>query len=126
MISEITSTSSARSLTKNGKANMNEEEFKLDSEDEDFADFDIDSTDPLYELSLFCEDKDHNLIEEHDLGEFQYLDEFAAGALEAVKSDIKTIYENFDDDRIKFITIEMNTVVKGEVIENVERIVYEF
>ena len=125
MISEITSTSSARCLMKNGKANMNEEEFKLDDE-EDFADFDIDSTDPLYELSLFCEDKDHNLIEEHDLGEFQYLDEFANGALEAVKSDIETIYENFDDDRIKFITIEMNTVVKGEVIENVERIVYEF
>lgn len=125
MISEITSTRSARSLMKNGKANMNEEEFKLDDE-EDFADFDIDSTDPLYELSLFCEDKDHNLIEEHDLGEFQYLDNFATGALEAVKSDINTIYENFDDDRIKFITIEMNTVVKGEVIENVERIVYEF
>lgn len=125
MISEITSTRSARFLMKNGKANMNEEEFKLDDE-EDFADFDIDSTDPLYELSLFCEDKDHNLIEEHDLGEFQYLDEFATGALEAVKSDIKTIYENFDDDRIKFITIEMNTVVKDEVIENVERIVYEF
>lgn len=125
MISEITSTSSARCLMKNGKANMNEEEFKLDDE-EDFADFDLDSTDPLYELSLFCEDKDHNLIEEHDLGEFQYLDNFATGALEAVKSDIKTIYENFDDDRIKFITIEMNTVVKGEVIENVERIVYEF
>ena len=125
MISEITSTRSARFLMKNGKANMNEEEFKLDDE-EDFADFDIDSTDPLYELSLFCEDKDHNLIEEHDLGEFQYLDEFATGALEAVKSDIKTIYENFDDDRIKFITIEMNTVVKDEIIENVERIVYEF
>ena len=111
---------------KNGKANMNEEENKLDSEDEDFADFDIDSTDPLYELWLFCEDKDHNLIEEHELGEFQYLDNFATGALEAVKSDINTIYENFDDDRIKFITIEMNTVVKDEVIENVERIVYEF
>ena len=125
MISEITSTSSARSLMKNWKANMNEEKFKLD-DDEDFADFDLDSTDPLYVLSLFCEDKDHNLIEEHELGEFQYLDEFANGALEAVKSDIKTIYENFDDDRIKFITIEMNTVVKDEVIENVERIVYEF
>ena len=104
---------------------MNEEEIKLDVE-EDFADFDLDSTDPLYELWLFCEDKDHNLIEEHELGEFQYLDNFATGALEAVKSDINTIYENFDDDRIKFITIEMNTVVKDEVIENVERIVYEF
>ena len=125
MISEITSTSSARFLMKNGNANMNEEEIKLDIE-EDFADFDLDSTDPLYELWLFCEDKDHNLIEEHELGEFQYLDNFATGALEAVKSDINTIYENFDDDRIKFITIEMNTVVKGEVIENVERIVYEF
>ena len=110
---------------KNGKANMNEEELTLDSE-EDFADFDLDSTDPLYVLCLFCEDKDHNLIEEHELGEFQYLDNFATGALEAVKSDIKTIYENFDDDRIKFITIEMNTVVRDEVIENVERIVYEF
>lgn len=116
---------SARFLMKNGKANMNEEENKLDIE-EDFADFDLDSTDPLYQLCLFCEDKDHNLIEEHELGEFQYLDEFANGALEAVKSDIDTIYENFDDDRIKFITIEMNTVVRDEVIENVERIVYEF
>ena len=116
---------SARFLMKNGKANMNKEENKLDIE-EDFADFDLDSTDPLYVLSLFCEDKDHSLIEEHELGEFQYLDEFATGALEAVKSDINTIYENFDDDRIKFITIEMNTVVKDEVIENVERIVYEF
>ena len=116
---------SARFLMKNGKANMNEEENKLDIE-EGFADFDLDSTDPLYVLCLFCEDKDHNLIGEHDLGEFQYLDEFATGALEAVKSDINTIYENFDDDRIKFITIEMNTVVKDEVIENVERIVYEF
>ena len=116
---------SARFLMKNGKANMNEEENKLDIE-EDFADFDLDSTDPLYTLCLFCEDKDHNLIGEHELGEFQYLDEFANGALEAVKSDISTIYENFDDDRIKFITIEMNTVVKDEVIENVERIVYEF
>ena len=38
---------------KNGKANMNEEEIKLDLE-EDFADFDLDSTDPLYELWLFC------------------------------------------------------------------------
>ena len=110
---------------KNGKANMNEEENKLDIE-EGFADFDLDSTDPLYVLCLFCEDKVLNLIGEHQLGAFQYLDEFANGALEAVKSDINTIYENFDDDRIKFITIEMNTVVKDEVIENVERIVYEF
>jgi len=105
---------------------MNEKEFELDLEDEDLDDFDLDSTDPLYQLWIFCEDKDHNLIEEHKLGEFQYLDDFANSALETVKSDIGIIYENFNNDDIKFITIEMNTVVNDCVIENVERTIYEF
>lgn len=95
--------------------------------EEEFDIGEVDMTDPIYQLWITCEDKNHVELTSHLVGEFQYLDD-ANGALDVVKEDIGEIYSSFkeQDERIKILSIELDMTVNDEFVENVERDIYEF
>lgn len=100
-------------------------DLKEEFETDELEDFDFDSTDPIYKLTVFGKDKDDKIITILEVAEFQYLDQ-AEQAFEKVKGDILEVRDQLDNKNITSMVIELSMMIHDEEVETVERTIFDF